>query len=206
MRIPSFLPTPSTYLIRGINHVLQQHTQAAAQLAAHAGKSLRLTAGRPLHWQASITPEGRLQAGLVDTEPDVVLSIPVARRAEILPAWQQRGLAGVVDLARIEGDAALAQVLSGLAATLRWDFEDDLARVVGDWPAVRLVQGGHAMGRGLQRAGQGLQGLLAGYLREESGLLAGHADLQALQARQSALRGALDGLQTRLRKFERGMP
>ena len=206
MRIPSFLPTPSTCLLRGINHLLAQEAGSAAQLAAHAGKSFRLAAGAPLHWQATITSAGQLQACPAGIVPDVVLSIPPARRAELLPAWQQRGLAGVAGLARIEGDAALAQALSELATTVRWDMEDDLARVVGNWPAVRLARGVHALAHGLRRTGQGLQGTVAEYLHEESGLLAGRTGLQGLQARSHALQGALDALQARLQRLEHSTP
>jgi len=50
----------------------------------------------------------------------------------------------------VHGDVALAAEVSWLAENLRWDIEDDLARVIGDAPAHQLAQVGRAIAQGVQ--------------------------------------------------------
>ena len=48
--------------------------------------------------------------------------------------WGLAGMAGRPPM-DIRGDAAFAAEVAWLAENLRWDIEDDLARVIGDGPA-----------------------------------------------------------------------
>ena len=52
---------------------------------------------------------------------------------------------------RIEGDAALAEVASWLMNHLRWDIQDDVARLLGNAPAEWLRTVGDAVRQTLQR-------------------------------------------------------
>jgi len=54
-----------------------------------------------------------------------------------LMGWVFGGMAGRPPM-DIRGDAALAGEVSWLAENVRWDIEDDLARVIGDGPARML--------------------------------------------------------------------
>jgi len=63
-------------------------------------------------------------------------------------------MAGKSPPVKIEGDVQLAAELGWLAENLRWDFEEDLSRVVGDIPA-------HAMADAAKRVGQAVKSFLA---------------------------------------------
>jgi ubiquinone biosynthesis protein UbiJ len=65
----------------------------------------------------------------------------------------QSTMAGKPPPVKIEGDVQLAAELGWLAENLRWDFEEDLSRVVGDIPA-------HAMADAARQAGQAVQSFL----------------------------------------------
>lgn len=52
---------------------------------------------------------------------------------------------------RIEGDVQLAAEVSWLIDHVRWDVEEDLARVLGDAPAHGLVQAVRAMAQAVQQ-------------------------------------------------------
>ena len=124
-----------------INHLLATDPQAQGKLRAHTGKTLVLSAlGVDLPWE--IDPEGLLRTpvDIAPTADDAHLHITldldalrdaIARRAPL-------SLSG----ARVRGDAELAQTLSWLMAHVRWDAEDDLAQLIGDIPAHRLVRTG----------------------------------------------------------------
>lgn len=203
MSFPFFLPPPSGLILRGLNALLAREPWARDRLAHYAGKSLRVAVGDTWHLQASIGSEGYLQP--VDTAivPDVTLAVPADHVHRIPAAWREHGMAGVVDLTRIQGDAGLAHLVSDLAHHLRWDVEDDLARVVGDVLAVRLVRSGRGLAAGVRQAADRLQANLGEYLGDESGVGVREASLQAWSARGQALRGRLDALELRVRQLER---
>ena len=50
----------------------------------------------------------------------------------------------------IQGDAAFAADVNWLIANVRWDVDDDLARVIGDAPAREIVRWGRAMASALR--------------------------------------------------------
>ncbi len=204
MLLPFFLPAPSDVLLRGLNALLRRESWARDRLAAQAGKSLRLTAGEPWTVQCVIASDGTVQPCDRAVAPDVVLSIPPERRRDLPGAWRAEGLAGVTGLARIQGDAGLAHLVSDLARGLRWDVEDDLSRIVGDMAAVRLTRGARALAGGLRQAGRRAQDNLSEYLGEESGLGIQKTVFQAWASDRQGLDARLERLDVRLRRLEGG--
>ncbi|MFX9915838.1 hypothetical protein ABTP64_18690, partial [Acinetobacter baumannii] len=51
---------------------------------------------------------------------------------------------------RIEGDVQFAAEINWIVDHVRWDLEEDLARVVGDGPAHAAVQAVKSLARGLK--------------------------------------------------------
>lgn len=204
MPLPLPFPSPSDVLLRGLNALLRREPWACEKLAAHSGKSLRLTAGEPWTLQCAVASDGTLRACDRTVVPDVILSIPPDRRRDLPSAWRDEGLAGVTSLAHVQGDAGLAHLVSDLARGLRWDVEDDLSRIVGDVAAVRLTRGARELAGGLRRAARRAQDNLTEYLGEESGLGVRETDLRAWAADRQALESRLERLDTRLRRLEGG--
>jgi len=204
LSLPFPLPRPSGLLLQGINALLRREPWAREQLAVHAGKSLRLSAGRAWVVQATVASDGSLQSCTTVIRPDVVLSIPPERLRELPAAWRDQGLAGVTGLAQVQGDAGMAHLVSDLARTLRWDVEDDLARLLGDILAVRLTQGVRTLAGGLRQTARRAQGNLAEYLGEESGFGVRGTDFRIWSGELRALEARLDRLDARLSGLERG--
>ena len=69
---------------------------------------------------------------------------------------------------KIEGDADFANTLSSLSQDLRWEVEDDLAKIIGDAAAVRVVDLGRMAASHMQRTHQNLQASFAEYFLEEN--------------------------------------
>ncbi|MGB6008705.1 ubiquinone biosynthesis accessory factor UbiJ [Castellaniella sp.] len=197
---PPFLPRPADLLLRGFNALLRRETWAAARLAGHAGKSLRVAAGT---WslQVDIGSDGMLRVCDAAVAPDVTLSIPADRLSDLPAAWRRQGLAGVTALAHIQGDAGLAHLVSDLARDLRWDVEDDLSRIVGDAMAVRLVQGGRRLATGVRHGAARAQDNLTEYLAEESGIGVRGVDFRRWRGDLRALESRLDRLDARVRQL-----
>lgn len=203
---PAF-PDPAAMLARLFNALLRREPWAGERLAVHAGKTVRFDiGGRSLTFD--IQADGQLQsaAGSSGAVPNVVLSIPSQRLADLPAALRKRDPAALAGLMHVQGDAGLAQVVSSLAQDLRWDAEDELARYVGDAAAVQLVRAGRAVFDGARQAADSLTGNVGEYLAHESRMLLSRPVYEEWVADLDALRLRLDQLERRAARLGRVMP
>lgn len=102
---------------------------------------------RSLTFTVQVTPAGLLDLAAAGAPADLKLVI-----AEESPlAIAQALLQGDKPAVRIEGDVQLAAEVNWLADHLRWDIEEDLARVLGDAPAHALVQAAQTLAQAVQQ-------------------------------------------------------
>lgn len=120
-----------------LNHVLMQEPEAQRRLARKKGSVIQIRWGLLL-LPLRITPAGLADRAAPDARADLVLSLSSQ------PPWQLvRQLAsGHKPSVQIEGDVQLAAEVAWLADNLRWDLEEDLARLVGDAAAHSLIDAG----------------------------------------------------------------
>ncbi len=121
-------------LVLFLNHVLMSEPEAMARLARQKGQRIELLWDR-VQLQLSPTPAGLLERGRFegfDLRLTVTEDTPVA-----LVSTLARGDKPKV---RIEGDVQLAAEINWLIDHVRWDAEEDLARLVGDATAHTLAQ------------------------------------------------------------------
>ena len=137
-----------------LNHVLASEPAATAKLAPHAGRSLALAWRQwppflppppALAWQ--VTPAGLLERVAAPAEPATLL---VSLDAGDLSRWWAALQAGGTPPMDIQGDAAFAADVNWLIANVRWDVEDDLARVIGDAPAREIARWGRSIASALR--------------------------------------------------------
>lgn len=128
-----------------INHVLMQEPEAMARLARQRGRVVSA------HWRhfsmaLLVTPAGLFNRAAEGATPDLRLEI-----AEHSPlALMEAVVRGDKPPVRIEGDVQLAAEINWLADHVRWDLEEDLARLIGDAPA-------HGLAQAVRRAAQALR-------------------------------------------------
>lgn len=122
-------------LVLLLNHVLMQEAQAQARLKRHQGKVLRAQWTR-FHLTLQITAAGLLN--VADETARVDLGITITQES---PSELARDLlASKIPTVKIEGDVQLAAEIAWLSDNLRWDIEEDLARVIGDAPAHSIAK------------------------------------------------------------------
>jgi len=149
-----------------VNHVIAAEPVAKQKLSPHAGRCIRF---HPIHWPAVlpalpelafvITPAGLVEwcEGIPAPTADLEVTIDASNPARTLA----QGLAGQRPPVEVSGDAALATDVSWLMDNLRWDVQDDLARLIGDGPAHELARIGATLSAGLREAVGTLAGLVA---------------------------------------------
>jgi len=193
---------PASVCVRLLNGLLAREDWAQERLARHAGKSIRFVVAP---WQISlgIRADGRVEASDPVIVPDVTLTLPAEKLGQ-LPAILRRGDTDeITALLHIQGEAGLAQVVSELARGLRWDIEDDLARVVGDVAAVRLVSVARGLGRSAQRSTQRMAENIGEFLVEENPQVLGRIAFEQWRERLAALQQRLGSLEGRAQRLER---
>jgi ubiquinone biosynthesis protein UbiJ len=133
-----------------LNHVLMQEPQAMERLVRQSGRVV-LVQWRTFTFRLLLTP-----AGLLDVAPEVAkadLTLVIAEESPL--AIAQALMQGGKPAVRIEGDVQLAAEVNWLADHVRWDVEEDIARIIGDAAAHTLVQAVRTMAQALQQfAGQ----------------------------------------------------
>ena len=144
------------------------------QLAAPPLPALRFTIG----------PEGLIDAG--GGEPNLSLKI----RPSVLAGFA-RGEEHALRAVDVSGNARLASEVMLLARHLRWDFEEDLARLLGDVAAHRVAGTLRELAGWHADAARRLAAALADYATDEQPLLLRRGELTALAADVASLRDAL---------------
>ena len=135
-------------LVLFLNHVLMQEKEAQDRLARKKGSVLHIRWGL-FELDLLITPAGLLDRATPAAKPDLLVAVAVDSPMVLM----QSVMAGKSPPVKIEGDVQLAAELGWLAENLRWDFEEDLSRVLGDIPA-------HAMADAARRVGQAVKSFL----------------------------------------------
>ncbi len=106
-------------------------------------------------------------------------------------------------LVAIEGDTEVAKRNKRVFDTLDIDWEEHLARWLGDFPAHRAVLALGALERWARRSGAVLNEDLGDWLREERELLGDARDARELHDAVEGLRADVDRLSARVARCER---
>jgi len=200
--VPSFL-APAAVCASLLNRLLRREPWARDRLARHSGKTVRFEAGA---WAValSLSSDGEVQPSASGIVPDVTLTIPESQLRHLPGVLRSSDPDEIAHIMRVQGDAGLARVVSDLARELRWDVEDDLARVVGDVAALRLLGGLRSVVGGARESGRRLAGNVAEYLTEESRMLLPRPAYVEWQARLHEAQARLADLERRVAGYERG--
>lgn len=131
-----------------LNHVLASEAAATHRLKSHSGRRIVVLLDRwpsllppmpPLAF--SVTPAGLLEwceAEGAQAGADLQVTVDASNPALAMV----KGLTGDRPRIDVAGDAGFASDVNWLFENLRWDIQDDLARVVGNAPARELARFG----------------------------------------------------------------
>ncbi|KXU90738.1 sterol-binding protein [Paraburkholderia monticola] len=182
-----------------VNHLLARESWARERLAPYAGKTARLSCP-PVVLALLVQPDGYLGTlGEADAHQfDVTISVP----SDALPAFVQGGQAAVMKHVKIEGDAEFATVIAKLAEHLRWEPEEDLAKLIGDGPAWRITSLARSVGEHMQRTGRNLLDSAAEYLLDENPQLVRRTALADFNVELARARDSLARVEKRIERLE----
>jgi ubiquinone biosynthesis protein UbiJ len=192
--------TASGAACQGINHVLGSEPWASTELARHLNKTILLQL--PLgNLCFEIKSDGLLAALKEIDSPSLTLEVSAKALSDLA------GSAGSLreqafKAVKITGDADLAQLLGRLAGQLRWEYEEDLARLIGDAPANFAVRQGKKFVSATRSAAADLLDNVVEYVTEEKNVLLNKRDFIVHKSELSELRESVDRMEKRIQLLE----
>lgn len=182
-------------ILAALNHLLDQAEWARRRLRAHAGQvaELVLPVGTV---RFRVADDGLLAPAAEDT-PELTLS---ASAEAAVAAFS--GSEAAMKHVRIAGNAEFGEALGFVLRHLEWDAEADLARVVGDTAAPRLVRGLTALFAWQRQALERASANVRDYLVVERPSLVAGTELEDFATELVLLRDDLARLEKRVTKRE----
>ena len=182
-------------LVAPVNHVLRGESWALERLASFAGRTARVEV-LPFSASFTVRESGELAPAAAAAAVDLRIRVTPAAAARILA-----GDEAAYDQVGVEGDDEFAQAIRFVVRHARWDAEEDLARVLGDTAAHRLVGAGRAALRLQARVAASLARNMSEYWLEEQPLVARRADVAHWVREVDLLRDDLERLAQRIERL-----
>lgn len=181
--------------VRGLNHLIRSEPWAQERLLKHSGAHLLVDAGL-FSIRLGVDEHGLFQLAARDHAPDVTLTLPADFPVRAL--FDHSKLFSAV---KLDGSVDVAESLAFVFRNLRWDVEADLAGIIGDIPAHRLVRMGQSLAVALQNGMRNTVLNIQEYAVEEAGLLPSSRDITVFADGVSRLRDDVARLEKRLVKL-----
>jgi len=183
------------------NRVLEREAWARERLAAFAGRVFVIRVG-PVATAFHVETSGLVATmPLAGRTPDLTLRLS----AFALPSFLADPLRWD-HLVTADGDPALAATLKELAQTLPWFVEQAFAKALGPIVGQRVADAGRHLLAFPEYAASRVGASVAGYARDEAGLLASGDDGRSFAADVAAVVARVDALAERLAALESRAP
>lgn len=180
---------------RLLQHLITQNSWAYALLQPFAGQSVEFKLGF-FSTNLIILEDGSLAIAGDSQAADASISIS--------PSLALRLLAGDEAAKRqvlILGDTHLAAELAKVLSAMRWDFEDDASKLVGDVAAHKIGEAWRGIKTTSKDTGSNLAAMLSEYWQEEMPLIAKKRHVDAFNSEVDSLRADLARFEKKLAKF-----
>ena len=182
----------STLVIRVVNGVLRRNSWALQRLQDCAGKTARFECP-PVSLALTVLETGEVTAAPAGTAQQVTIALTPGLMLRVLAhdetVWN--------DIA-VAGDTDFATVINHVWRNLRWDMEEDLARVFGDIAAHRMMQTGRALDAWRAQSFDNLARSFAEYWTEEQPLIARAHDIECFNRDVDQLRDDVARIEKRI--------
>lgn len=185
-----------TPITAAINHLLRAQPWARERLAPFSGETMEVRAAPLPALRFRVLEDGTLGAAAPDAPASLVLTLKPEAPAALL-----RGHEHFLRAIEVSGNDRLADAVMLLARNLRWDFEEDLSRVVGDVAAHRVADGARSFAAWQADAAKRFGEAFSDYVTEEKKLLIQRPELEELARGAASLRDAIERLEQRIRRL-----
>jgi ubiquinone biosynthesis accessory factor UbiJ len=180
---------------RLLQHLIHQNDWARDILLPFSGQSVQFNVA-VVHVNLSILENGSLAVAGESNAPNATINIS--------PSVAMRLLAQDDNAKReveIIGDTHLASELAKVFTNMRWDYADDLSRVIGDVPAQHITDFAQNAIETVQDTGVNLTDMLIEYWQEEKPMIAKKLSVEKFNVEVDTLRADVARLEKKLKKL-----
>jgi ubiquinone biosynthesis protein UbiJ len=186
-------------LTRILNHLITQNNWARGELQPFSGQTVTIHLG-PTNANLTILENGGLAMAGESTLSDASISLSPSLALRILAkdvsASNQVQITGNTELAK-----ALAKVLQGM----RWDYEEDLSKIIGDIPATQANAFAKKTFSEAKSKVINMTEMLTEYWQEENPLIAKKRHVEAFVKDVDQLRDDVERLEKRIEKLKHAL-
>jgi ubiquinone biosynthesis protein UbiJ len=178
-----------------LNHLLAREDWARQRLQPYNAQTARIEGG-PVQLTMTVDELGAFRPG----KPDEVAAVTITLPSDA-PFRMLTDPSSILGAARITGAASFAETLAFVFRNLRWDYEADLAGIIGDIPAHRISR---LLAEGVawqQSAARKLGMNAAEFATEESGLVTSARELSRFAQDVDQLRDDAARLEKRISRL-----
>jgi ubiquinone biosynthesis protein UbiJ len=184
---------------RILNHLITQNNWARGELQPFSGQTVTIHLG-PTNANLTILENGGLAMAGESSLSDAVISLSPSLALRILAkdvsASNQVQITGNTELAK-----ALAKVLQGM----RWDYEEDLSKIIGDIPATQANAFAKKTFSEAKSKVINMTEMLTEYWQEENPLIAKKRHVEAFVKDVDQLRDDVERLEKRIEKLKHAL-
>jgi ubiquinone biosynthesis protein UbiJ len=180
---------------RLLQHLISQNSWANELLQPFAGKSVRLNF-IVTSTTLVILEDGNLAVAGETNIPDATVTISPGVMMRLIAKDEAAKL-----LITVEGDTHLATELAKVFSNMRWDYEDDFSKLVGDVPAYKIGERVRQTAQTVKDTGTNLADMLSEYWQEEMPMIAKKRHVEEFNREVDILRADVDRLEKKLTKL-----
>ncbi len=184
-----------TLSTRVLQHLITQNSWANAMLQPFAGKSVQFNVSL-VSTTLVILENGSLAVAGETNVPDAIVTIPPSLVLRLIAKDESAKLK-----INIEGDTHFASELAKVFANMRWDYEDDLSKIVGDVPANKIGEFGRKTAHTVKETTTNLTEMLSEYWQEEKPMIAKKRHVEEFNAQVDTLRADTARLEKKIQKL-----
>jgi ubiquinone biosynthesis protein UbiJ len=184
-------------ILKSINHVIEQEKWAHDLLLSREGQivAISLPVGN-----LQLMIQNGLLANTSDNTGIAAVSLEISQEA--IWAFLREGKSGAMKFVRISGDVDFAADLNRLAADLKWEAEEDLAKLIGDAPSRRILLESKKLFQQASLAVDDFKLGLRDYLVNEKNTLLGAQQFNEFKSEIRLLRDQLDRTEKKIIKLD----
>lgn len=182
---------------RLLQHLIAQNSWANALLHPYDGQSVRINIGL-ISPTVVILEDGSLAMAGDTNTPEATVTIPPSLLLRLLAKDES-----AKNQIQITGDTHLATELAKVFAHMRWDYEDDLSKIVGDIPAYKIADFGRSAVGSIKDTSTNLAEMLSEYWQEEMPVIAKKRHVAQFNSEVDTLRADVARFEKKLRKLEK---
>ena len=180
---------------RFLQHLTSQNNWSRAHLLPFSGKVVQFEIAF-IKTNLLILGDGSLSIAGETTAPEATIHVPPILALRILA-----GDEAAKTQIKIEGDAHLATELSKILQLMRWDFEEDLSKIVGDIAANKTVSASKKAFTEARKQTINVAEMVSEFWQEEKPILAKKRHVTQFNAEVDTLKSDVARFEKRLEKL-----